>query len=129
MSSAHLGGYALVALSAVLLACHWQRRRDLAASPAAGSNREAQLQLRRRSVASALIGVVGAAMTLDQRVPLTPLAMTAYLLDLVLGAVVILAIAVADWRAVVRQREREQLDRLAQELKRAGVVEPKPPKP
>jgi hypothetical protein len=73
-------------------------------------------------VASSLIGVVGAAMTLVERVPRTPLSMTAYLFALVLGGAVILAIALADMRASRRRREVEHLDLVVEELRKAAAV-------
>jgi hypothetical protein len=122
MTGTQLFGYLLVAVSAVLLAVHWQQWQGVRG--ARMRQREwahLRAQLQRRSVASGLIGVVGAAMTLVDRVPREPLPMTTYLLALLAGAVVILAIALVDLRATRRWRESEQLDLLAQELKRAAA--------
>ena len=120
MHGALIFGYALVALSAVLLALHWQHGRELATKRLAPRDRAfARAQLQRRAVASSLIGVVGAAMTLIERVPRNPLSMTAYLFALVLGGAVILAIALVDLRASRRRREVEHLDLVAEELRKA----------
>jgi hypothetical protein len=122
MSGTQLFGYALVAGSGVMLGFHWNQWRELATTPTpdAWMRDFRRRQLQRRSVASALIGVVGAAMTLEERVPKTPAALSCYLFGLVAGGVVILAIAVADWRAVARRREHEQFDLLAEQLRKAG---------
>jgi hypothetical protein len=73
-------------------------------------------------VASSLIGVVGAAMTLVDRVPRTPLSLSTYLFALVLGGTVILAIALADMRASRRRREIEHLDLVIDELRKASAA-------
>jgi len=120
MTGAVYFGFALVAASAVLLASHWQQWRDLA-SDAASDRRRAiflRLQIQRRAVASGLIGVVGAAMTMIDSVPPDATAMTAYLFALVLGGVVILMIALADMRATRRFRDVEQLELLVSELRK-----------
>ena len=116
-------GYLLVALSAALLAQHWQLWRDVGTRMLSRRDREyTRRQVQRRSVASALIGVVGAAMTLINRVPRTPWTLTGYLFALLLGAAVILAIAVADMRAAGRRREIERLDLLDDELRRLAAA-------
>ncbi|MCC6493904.1 MAG: hypothetical protein IT424_12900 [Pirellulales bacterium] len=119
MPAAHYFGYALVALSAVLLAWHWQEWREWSSADDSRRREHVRRQLQRRCVASALIGVVGAAMTLADRLPPQPLAMTAYLCALLLGGCVIFAIAVADWRSTRRRRDEEQLMILAEELRKA----------
>ena len=103
MAGTQLFGYLLVALSAALLAVHWQQRRDLHAlrPPRDVTFLRAQLS---GAVASGLIGVVGAAMTLVERVPRTPGAMTAYLCGLLLGGAVMFAIAVTDLRVAPPSR-------------------------
>jgi hypothetical protein len=122
MSGTQAFGYALVAGSAALLAVHWTQWQELLRSSAADARRREfrRRQLQRRSVASALIGVVGAAMTLVERVPKTSLAMSCYLFGLLAGALVILGIAVADMRALRRRREHEQMDMLAEQLRKAS---------
>lgn len=120
MAGTQLFGYLLVGLSAALLAVHWHQRRDLLSRP----RRPRELaflrgQLQRRTVASGLIGVVGAAMTLVERVPRTPGAMTAYLCGLLLGGAVMLAIAVTDLRASHRRRDDLHLELVAEELRKA----------
>jgi hypothetical protein len=120
MAGPQLFGYLLIAVSAVLLAQHWQHWRDLGSRPLSPPDRiYFRLQLQRRSVASALIGVIGAAITLVDRVPLNPVAMTTYLFGLLLGGVVILLIALADSRATRRHRDREHLDLVVSELRKA----------
>lgn len=130
MAGTLLFGYLLVAVSAVLLAVHWQQWLGLRGARMRQSEwAHLRPQLQRRSVASGLIGVVGAAMTLVDRVPREPLPMTTYLFGLLAGAVVILAIAFADMRALRRWRDSEQLDLLAQELKRATMNDDAAPSP
>jgi hypothetical protein len=120
MAATLLFGYALVALSAVLLALHWQHRRDLAGRRMPSREWDyVRGQFQRRAVASGMIGVVGAAMTLIERVPRTAASLSAYLFALVLGGVLILAIALADLRAARRHREGQQLELLKHELKKA----------
>lgn len=122
MTGTQLFGYLLVAVSAALLALHWQQWRDLrGARMRLREWGHLRAQLQRRSVASGLIGVVGAAITLVDRVPREPLPMTTYLVALLAGAVLILAIALADMRATRRWRDSEQLELVARELKRAAT--------
>lgn len=122
MGGTELFGYALVALSAVLLAQHWQQRLELPSQGIPAVRDYLRRQLQRRSVASGLIGVIGAAMTLVDRVPRNPVSLSAYLFALVLGGAVILAIAVADLRASRHYRDSQQLDMLAQELRKATAA-------
>jgi peptidoglycan/LPS O-acetylase OafA/YrhL len=120
MTATHYFGYFLIGTSAVLLAQHWQAWRDRAAI-SAGERAYLRRQLQRRIVASALIGVVGAAMTLVDRVPRTPWALSCYLLALVLAGGVILIIALVDFAAARRHRERRQWEQLAQALGEAAI--------
>jgi hypothetical protein len=114
-------GYALIVISAMLLAQHWHAWLDWRGL-AGGKRREyLRRQLQRRFVASALIGVVGAAMTLVDRVPRTPRAMTAYLFALLLAGGAIFSIALADIRATRRHRDEEHLDLLAEELRKVST--------
>lgn len=122
MAGTQLFGYLLIALSAVMLAQHWFQWRDLRARALRLAPRDRayyRSQLQRRSAASAMIGVVGAAMTLVDRVPRNPVSLSAYLFALVWGGAVILVLALADWRATRLRREGEQLDLLARELRKA----------
>jgi hypothetical protein len=112
-------GYVLIAISAVFLAQHAQQWLDWRGLPVGKRREFLRGQLQRRFVASALIGVVGAAITLVDHVPRTPAAMSAYLFALLLAGVVIVAIALADFRATRRMREDEQLDLLADALRQA----------
>jgi hypothetical protein len=119
MTGAHYFGYSLIAISAIFLALHTQQWLDWRGL-AGGKRREfVRRQLQRRFVASALIGVVGAAMTLVDHVPRNPQTMTAYLGALILGGGVIAAIALADFRATQRMRDDEQLQLLADALREA----------
>lgn len=111
-------GYGLVAVSAVFLAQHWQQWRDWRAMGAGRRREFLRGQLQRRFVASALIGVVGAALTLLDHVPRTPRAMSTYLIALLLGGSVIFLLALVDLRATRRMREREQLEALVDELRK-----------
>jgi hypothetical protein len=58
-------------------------------------------------------------MTLVERVPRTPGAMTAYLCGLLLGGAVMFAIAVTDLRASRRRRDELHLELVAEELRKA----------
>jgi hypothetical protein len=119
MAGAQYFGYGLIAVSAILLAQHWFQWRDWQKLPAGRRREFLRLQLQRRIVASALIGVVGAAMTLVDHVPRTPGAMSAYLFAMLLAGGVIFLIALADIRATRRLREEELLDVVAAELRKA----------
>lgn len=119
MTGAHYFGYLLVAVSAVLLAWHWQEWQEWSTAKPTRQREYVRRKLQRRCVASALIGVVGAALTLADKLPPEPVAMTAYLCALLLGSCVIFAIAIADWRATRRHRDEEQLNMLADELRKA----------
>ena len=113
-------GYFLIGLSAIFFALHWQQWREWVHSEANSRRREfVRRQLQRRMVASGLIGVVGAAITLVNQLPPNPAAMTAYLCALLLAGCVIFAIALADMRAARRLLEEEQIELLAAELRKA----------
>jgi hypothetical protein len=120
-------GYLLIMLSAALLAQHWHERLDLKSRPGRPQDHSFwRHRLQRRSVASALIGVVGAAMTLVDRVPRNARSLSAYLFALLLAGGVILAIALSDMRAARKRREGEQLEMLAEELRKATPAPSKP---
>ena len=113
-------GYLLIALSAIFFAMHWHQWRDWIHVAANTRRREfVRRQLQRRMVASGLIGVVGAAITLVKQVPPSPVAMTAYLFALLLAGCVIFAIAVVDMRASRQLHHEEQIDLLAAEFLKA----------
>ena len=113
-------GYFLIGLSAIFFALHCQQWREWVHSAANSRRREfVRRQLQRRMVASGLIGVVGAAITLVNQLPPNPVAMTAYLCALLLAGCVIFAIALADMRASRRLIEEEQIELLAAELRKA----------
>jgi hypothetical protein len=123
MTGTQYFGYLLIALSAALLAAHWHEWRDLPTRRGRPSDHAFwRVRLQRRSVASALIGVVGAAMTLVDRVPRHPFSLSAYLFALLLAGSVILAIALADMRAARQRRDGQQLEMLAEELRKATAV-------
>jgi hypothetical protein len=118
-------GYFLIGLSAIFFALHWQQWREWVHSAANSRRREfVRRQLQRRMVASGLIGVVGAAITLVNQLPPNPTAMTAYLCALLLAGCVIFAIALADMRASRRLIEEEQIELLAAELRKATAEAP-----
>ena len=119
MTATHFFGYFLIGTSAVLLAQHWQAWRERAAI-SAGELAYLRRQLQRRIVASALIGVVGAAMTLIDRVPRTPWALSVYLLALVLAGAIILVIAMMDFAAARHHRAQRQWEQLAEALGEAA---------
>ena len=118
-------GYFLIGLSAIFFALHWQQWREWVHSTTNSRRREfVRRQLQRRMVASGLIGVVGAAITLVNQLPPNPTAMTAYLCALLLAGCVIFAIALADMRAARRLLEEEQIELLAAELRKATAEAP-----
>ena len=113
MDPTKIFGFCLIALSAVLLALHWQTWQ--------GHSRETmdpkrerflRTQLRRRTQASALIGIVGLSLTLADRIPRTAGAMSAYLFGLVFMACWMLWIALADIASIRSQGQKEDIDRL-----------------
>jgi hypothetical protein len=113
-------GYLLVAASTALLASNWHQWQSLTARRDGARRRWAflRLQIQRRTMASAMIGVVGAAMTLAPRVPRDPTSFTAYVLALTLGGLMVLMIGLSDLRATRRQRDREQMELVVEELKK-----------
>ena len=118
-------GYFLIGLSAIFFAMHWQQWREWVQATTNSRRREfVRRQIQRRMVASGLIGVVGAAITLANQLPPNPLAMTAYLCALILAGCVIFAIALADMRAARRLIEEEQIELLAAELRKATAKAP-----
>ena len=127
MTIPELFGYLLVGLSAIFFALHWHQWRDWVHAPANSRRREfVRRQLQRRMVASALIGVVGAAITMVNELPPNPMAMTMYLLALLLAVGVIFAIGLADMRAARQMQHEEQIDLLAAEFRKATAELPKP---
>ncbi|QDS97517.1 hypothetical protein [Adhaeretor mobilis] len=113
ISGATLFGYGLLALSAGLLAAHWQAWRD------AGPQREEfhARQLNRRSQGSALIGVVGLAMVMFEQIPRRPWPIAIYSACMVVATGLIFYLGFADMMAN-RQREHEKrIDELADSLK------------
>ena len=122
MTIPELFGYLLVGLSAILFALHWSQWRDWVHAAANSRRREfVRRQLQRRMVASALIGVVGAAITMVNQLPPDPRALTAYLLALLLAVCVIFAIGLADLRAFRQLQHEEQIELLADELRKVAA--------
>ncbi|BBO31498.1 hypothetical protein [Lacipirellula parvula] len=125
MTVPELFGYLLVGLSAIFFALHWHQWRDWIHAPSNSRRREfVRRQLQRRMVASALIGVVGAAITMVNQLPPNPLAMTMYLLALLLAVGVIFAIGLADMRAARQMQHEEQIEMLAAEFRKATAELP-----
>jgi|GEM_PF-6676251 len=116
MDSTYALGLLLVGLSAVLLAAHWQSWRQPQPHRSQRWQKYAAHQVRRRTVASSLIGLVGAALMACETVPPTPLSITSYLLALVLATCWILWLACLDFWASRRFQEDQQLDQLAAQL-------------
>ena len=104
-------------------AVHQQQWRDAARSSNRSDSQRLfhQRKMRRRLVANSLVGLVGLALALINSVPRTPLSMTVYLLGLVIAAAWIMWLGVADWRAWRQYRDQQQLNQLADELRRCGV--------
>lgn len=121
MDSTYPIGLLLVALSAFLLATHWQQWRD------SQRRRESELKwrkyflrtTRRRGVASSLVGMVGILLLAFPTVPRTPLSITAYLLCLVLMTCWILWLALVDLWAARSFNAEQQLDQIAKQLREA----------
>ena len=119
MNSTYALGLLLVGLSAALLASHWhQWRRPRTEHDQRGFVHIART-LRRRTVASSLVGVIGLTLMAFETVPRTPVSITAYLLALVLMTCWILWLACLDFYAARRFHEEQQLDRIAEQLRRA----------
>jgi hypothetical protein len=119
-------GYFLIGLSAIFFAMHWQQWREWVHATTNCRRREfVRRQIQRRMVASGLIAIVGAAVTLANQLPPDPLAITAFLAALLLAGAVIFAIALADMRATRQMHHEEQIDLLAAELRKATAELPK----
>lgn len=128
MDSSQTVGLMLVGLSAALLASHWQQRGPRSERLPVSRQRYLFLrrQLRRRTVASSLVGLVGLAMVAFDRVSHTPLSITVYLVGLLVAACCILGLGIIDILATKRFRQREQFEQLAEELQRAHARLPPP---
>ena len=117
MDSTYIMGLLLVGCSAVLLASHWQAGRRQPGRMANRDNDEdrrwpvyAARTLRRRCVASSLVGLVGFTFIAFEAVPRTPLSITAYLFSLVFMTCWILWLAFLDLLASRRFQADQQLD-------------------
>ena len=115
MTATHLFGYTLITLSAILLALHWHGRRDTRSDCSAEF---AGTLFRRRLQASALIGVIGVAVAVLDRIPKTPAAMLLYLVCLLTAWGALLALGVADLRAIRRHARQVSEEKLLAELRR-----------
>lgn len=126
MHSTIIMGLVLIAISVVLLASHWRQWQT--AQLRADGDGDFRLflhqQLRRRTVASSLAGIVGLALVAFEQVPHTPWSITAYLFSLVLAASWMLFLGLADLRATRKFHDRRQLDKIAVELRRARANPP-----
>ena len=122
MDSTYTISLLLVGLSAFFLATHWQQWRER------DRRRDCERRwydyfirtMRRRTVASSLVGMVGFTLMAFETVPRTPLSITAYLFSLVLMTCWILWLACIDLLAGKRFHEEQQLDHIASELRRAN---------
>jgi len=119
MDSTRIFGLLLVGLSAVLVASHWQQWRQRNRRDDARFEAHAVRTLRRRTVASSLLALIGFALMAFDSVPQTPISITAYLLALVLMTCWILWLAALDFFAARRFQHERQLDELAEHLRRA----------
>lgn len=118
MDSTHVIGLLLVGISAALLASHWQLWRD--PQQRGGDNRRqlhAVRTLRRRTVASSLVGLIGVTLMAFETVPRTPLSITAYLFSLVLMTCWIFWLGCLDLWASRRFQEDCHLEQIADELR------------
>ena len=117
-------GYLLIAISAALFAALLFQAGDERSSTASPQLRRFRTRkLWRRTVANTLLAIVGIALILFEQVPQTPLAITAYLLFLVLATVWIMALGCADWNASRRFHYDQELDDLATNFRRAKVTQ------
>ena len=129
MDSAQPVGLLLVAISAALLAAQWHSG-DSSAKPTTEHLADfRKRQLRRRTLASSLIGLVGLALILAENVPATPWSISFYLAGLLSGACLVLSLGIADAFATSRQRNRQTIDKLAKEFRRARHRFPKDNEP
>lgn len=122
MDSTYALGLLLVGLSAALLATHWQQwpgTRKTEHSDARWQSHFTRM-VRRRTVASSLVGVIGVTLMSFETVPRTPMSITAYLLALVLMTCWILWLASLDMLANRRFHDDQQLEEIARELRRTG---------
>lgn len=127
MTGIFIFGQLLLVISAALLATHWHEWKTFkAAAPEEPADRAFRhRQIRRRSQASALIGLVGLAMTAADVIPKNELAITGYLFGLIIAGLAILWLALSDLLALRFRRVREDRERLANSLReyssRAGA--------
>ncbi|MEM9351417.1 MAG: hypothetical protein AAGA92_00225 [Planctomycetota bacterium] len=123
MESAQPFGLILIAVSAALLAVQWHADGADPWATVRKLNPFRISQLKRRTLASSMIGLLGFALAMAGEVPRTPWAISCYLAGLASGACLILCLGIADVVSTTRARNRETLDRLARELQNAQLRE------
>lgn len=120
MTGIFVFGLLLLVVSGALSAAHWHERKTfLAAPPPESAERDFRFrQLRRRTQASALIGLVGLAMTAADAIPKNEWAITGYLFGLILAALAILWLALSDLLALRFRRVQQDRERLVASLRK-----------
>jgi len=121
MDSTQATGLLLIAISLALLVWHRQQQSHATRFPATDEPQRlfTRQQLRRRTQASGLIGIVGLALILFNWVPQRPIAITIYCLAILATTCWILWLAVVDGFATRNFLQRQEIDHLAAELQRA----------
>jgi hypothetical protein len=111
----------LIGLSGLLLDSHRRSWRAAQRDPALGERdrRFAQSQYRRRNQASAIIGVIGAALACFPLVPDEPEPMALYVLSLVGACACIMVLAMLDLWATRQNLRRIQAEQLTAQVKLA----------
>ena len=125
MLSIYVISLVLLGLSGLLLDWHRRSWRN-AQHDAALSDRDrrfALAQYRRRTQASAIIGVLGAAIGVGPVVPRTPLWMTAYLVSLIGACACILLLALVDLLASQQNFRRVRSEQMTAEAKLARELQ------
>jgi len=119
MTGIYVFGLLLLAVSAGLLAIHWNEWKTFLAEPPTDAVERVFRfrQIRRRSQASTLIGLVGLAMTAADAMPKNELALTGYLFGLIIATLTILWLALSDLLALRFRRIPEDRERLAAALR------------
>ena len=118
MFGAFVISLALLGISGLLIDAHlrtWREARE-SATLADRDKRFAQSMFRRRMVASAMIGGIGAAIGVGPIVPREPLALAFYLATLLAGCVWILLLAMLDIWATRRHYQRVRTEQLSKQL-------------
>ena len=122
-------GVMLVALSVALVSLHRRAHAAAASAGDAATLTFSEAQLRRRTQASGLIGILGVAIAAYSIVPRQPAYMVAYLVTLAVALIWMVWLACVDWWATrvhyrrLQQQQWEAQARLAGELYRAATDE------